>query len=133
MLSGFLNFSTKRKIPIYVTRDKGLILMNLTVTIRLSLARPCDETSTMLSIALCFFFFNSWATTVQSLIHPQLIWLPNISSFLQLTRPKMSSFTGMQTLQKRKFSSLLRRRRRDGWDLASPAVKNNAKWKEQVW
>ena len=72
MLSGFLNFSTKRKIPIYVKRDKGLILMKVTVTIRLSLARSCDETSTMLSIALCFFFFNSWATTVQSLIHPQL-------------------------------------------------------------
>ena len=72
MLSGFLNFSTKRKIPIYVTRDKGLILMKVTVTIRLSLARSCDETSTMLSIALCFFFFNSWATTVQSLIHPKL-------------------------------------------------------------
>ena len=64
--SGFLNFSTKRKIPIYVTHDKGPILMKVTVTVRLSLVRPCDETSTMLSIALGLSFFNSWATTVQS-------------------------------------------------------------------
>lgn len=58
MFSGFLNFSTKRKIPIYVTHDKGPILMKATVTVRLSLVRPCDETSTMLSIALGLFFSN---------------------------------------------------------------------------
>ena len=40
--------------------------MKAIVTVRLSLARPSDETSTMLSIALCLFFFNSLGTTAQS-------------------------------------------------------------------
>ena len=67
--------------------------MKVTVTVRLSLVRPCDETSTMLSIALGLFFFNHGQLPYS--LNPQLIWLPNICSVLQLTRVKMSSFTGM--------------------------------------
>ena len=82
----------------------------------------------MLSIALCLFVFNSWATTVQSfsadLAAEHLF-------FSQLDESQNVKLYWNVDIEKRTFSSLLRRRRPDGSDLASPAVK--AKWKEQIY
>ena len=66
LLAGFLEFQHKKKNSYLRHAWQRSNIMKVTVTVRLSLVRPCDETSTMLSIALCLFFFNWWAATVQS-------------------------------------------------------------------